>query len=130
MHINSSRAALPVVALLIYNELQQRLFTFSAQEQLASLATVIQFSDGQLNENTLVPLFERADACITSWDTPPLPAELFKRSTHLKLIAHTAGTIHHLLPPDLFEKGIRVTHASAALAEGVAELPYYKCFFA
>ena len=121
MHTNSSRAALPVVALLISNELQQRLFTFSAQEQLASLATVIQFPDGQLDDNTLVPLFERADVCITSWDTPPLPAGLFKRSTHLKLIAHTAGTIHHLLPPDVFEMGIRVTHASAALAEGVAE---------
>ena len=45
MHTNSSRAALPVVALLISNELQQRLFTFSAQEKLASLATVIQFPD-------------------------------------------------------------------------------------
>ena len=51
----------------------------------------------------------------------PFQQELFKRSTHLKLIAHTAGTIHHLLPPDVFEMGIRVTHASAALAEGVAE---------
>jgi len=109
------------VALLISDELQQRLFTFSAQEQLASFATVIQFPDGQPDEKVLVSLLEQADVCITSWDTPPLPTEFFRRSTHLKLIAHTAGTIRHLLPPDVFEMGIRVTHASAALAEAVAE---------
>jgi phosphoglycerate dehydrogenase-like enzyme len=117
----SARAALPTVALLVSDELQQRLFTFSAQEQLASFATVIQFPDGRPDEKMLVPLLEQADICITSWDTPPLPTAFFRQSTHLSLIAHAGGTIRHLLPTEIFEHGIHVTQASAALAEGIAE---------
>ena len=119
-----SGEALPTVALLLSEQLQKRLFTAAALQQLTSLATVVQFPEGQPDADALLPLLKHASICITGWDTPPLSPLVPENSPHLRLIAHTAGTVHHLFDPSIFAQGIRVTHSAAALADGVAVFNY------
>jgi phosphoglycerate dehydrogenase-like enzyme len=116
-----SGETLPMVALLLSEQLQKRLFTAGSLQQLASLAIVVQFPEGRQDAEALLPLLKHASICITGWDTPSLPSSVLENSPHLRLIAHTAGTVHHLFDPSIFVRGIRVTHSAAALAEGVAE---------
>jgi phosphoglycerate dehydrogenase-like enzyme len=61
------------------------------------------------------------DAVVTGWGMPVFDAELLKEATSLKLIAHSAGTVKTMLPLPVFERGINVTHAAAAIAPAVAE---------
>jgi phosphoglycerate dehydrogenase-like enzyme len=62
-----------------------------------------------------------AVAAITGWDTPPLTDKILDRCPDLRLIAHTGGTVRTLVPESAYDRGIRLTQASAVLAEGVAE---------
>jgi phosphoglycerate dehydrogenase-like enzyme len=60
-----------------------------------------------------------ADVLITGWGSRPLPADPGER---LKLVVHSAGTIRSLISPDLLDRGLRVSQASAGMAQSVAEL--------
>src|SRR5262249_56697701 len=62
-----------------------------------------------------------AAACLTGWGTPRLTEELLAGLPELKLVAHTAGSVRFLLPADVLERGVRVSHAAAVMAEAVAE---------
>jgi phosphoglycerate dehydrogenase-like enzyme len=61
-------------------------------------------------------------ACVTGWGTPPITAEVLDAATSLKLVAHTAGSVRHLLPGGYIGDRIRVTHAAALIAPAVAEM--------
>ncbi|MGC4938707.1 hydroxyacid dehydrogenase [Kribbella sp. DT2] len=63
-----------------------------------------------------------ADVLVTGWGSEPLPAEPGPR---LKLVVHSAGTIRHLVPPELLDRGVRVSQASAGMAQSVAELALF-----
>lgn len=124
MHNTSEENVFPTVALLLANRLQQSIFTESALQQLASLAVVVPFAREQIGEEAeeaLLPVLERADIAITGWGTPALSETLLARCLDLRLIAHTAGSVHHLIPLSTFARGIRVIHAAAPMAEAVAE---------
>lgn len=121
MHDANNRSALPTVALLVSERLQRDIFTPHALAQLASLAHVISFTDHRRALQELPELLQRSLACITGWDTPPLTDEMLDSCPNLRMIAHTAGSVRFLLPEDVFERGICVSHANAALSEGVAE---------
>lgn len=67
---------------------------------------------------------QRAEVLVTGWGTPPLAEALLSWSPEtspLRLIAHTAGSIHHLVKPETVGRGLLVTHANESLAEAVAE---------
>ncbi len=63
-----------------------------------------------------------ADVLITGWGSRPLPDDPGER---LKLVVHSAGTIRFLIPPGLLERGLRVSQASAGMAQAVAELALF-----
>ncbi|GAB3826015.1 hydroxyacid dehydrogenase [Kribbella italica] len=63
-----------------------------------------------------------ADILVTGWGSRPLPADPGPR---LKLVVHSAGTIRHLVPPELLGGGARVSQASAGMAQSVAELALF-----
>jgi phosphoglycerate dehydrogenase-like enzyme len=65
----------------------------------------------------------RAQVLITGWGTPTLtPLESWAPETFaVRLVAHTAGTVKHLVPVQAIERGLLVTHANDSLAEAVAE---------
>ncbi|NEE03483.1 hydroxyacid dehydrogenase [Phytoactinopolyspora halotolerans] len=62
-----------------------------------------------------------ARVCVTGWDTPPFPADLFDAPVPLGLVAHTGGSVRWLVPQTAFDRGVRVSQVSAVLAEAVAE---------
>ena len=70
------------------------------------------------------------DILITGWGCPPIDAAVLEISSSLKLIAHAAGSVKHLIGPDVFERGIAVTNAAAANAVPVAEFALAAILFA
>lgn len=111
----------PIVALLISSELQQDIFSSNTIRRLDSLAHVVSFADGKPSLEQVPWLLQRAVACITGWDTPPMDMTIFDHAPQLRFIAHTGGSIHSIIPASVFKRGVRVAHSNSALAEGVAE---------
>jgi phosphoglycerate dehydrogenase-like enzyme len=116
----------PTVAVLISRELQHELFAPTVLDQLRSVAIVSSPGMGKLSSEDLPQLLQSAVACITGWDTPSLSEELLASNPQLRLVAHSAGSVHFLKPAMLFAHGIRIAHANAALAEGVAEFTIFQ----
>jgi phosphoglycerate dehydrogenase-like enzyme len=66
----------------------------------------------------------RAEVLVTGWGTPGLAEPLLQwspQTSPLRLLAHTAGSIHHLVKQETIERGLQVCHANESLAEAVAE---------
>ena len=47
--------------------------------------------------------------------------ELLAGLPELKLVAHRAGSVRFLLPADILDRSVRVSHSAAVMAEAVAE---------
>jgi phosphoglycerate dehydrogenase-like enzyme len=62
------------------------------------------------------------DVVVTAWGSPTFTTQVLDAAEHLTLVAHSGGTIKHMLPPAVFERGISVTHAASAIAPAVAEM--------
>ena len=56
------------------------------------------------------------DVVLSGWGTPRFTDEVLDAADRLRIIAHSAGSIKHMLPPPVFERGIAVTHAASAIA--------------
>ena len=112
----------PRVALLIPASRQPEVLTPEALAHLHEVAEVIG-GDQEASEiaATLPSLLADADACLTGWGTPPLPESALDSARHLRLIAHTAGSVKRLVPPSIFARGIIVCHAANIIADAVAE---------
>ena len=66
------------------------------------------------------------DALVTGWGSPPLSAEVFERADRLGIVAHSAGSVKGLCPPEvvaqyLVPRKICVFSANHAIAYNVAE---------
>ena len=108
----------PTVAVLIPNPMRQRILSPAAEADLASFAEVV--SGHKPDE--LLALLSGAEACLTGWGTPPLTDDLLQQLPNLKLVAHTAGSVRSLVPLSALERGLKVSHAAAIIADSVAEL--------
>ena len=62
-----------------------------------------------------------ADLVISSWDTACFDCEVMAKAGDLELLAHAAGSIKPVVSDALWDKGVRVTSAAAAISYGVAE---------
>lgn len=104
-------------------KLYHELFDAEADSELRSLAEIT-FPTTELNltEDELVALLPGHALALTGWGTPTFSSRVLAAATDLQLIAHSAGSIKKLLPPPIFEQGIAVTHAAAAIAPAVAEM--------
>jgi len=66
------------------------------------------------------------DAIVTGWGAPPMIAQVFEAAPDLQIIAHSAGSVHALIPDAIAEqfilpRGITVFSANGAIAANVAE---------
>ncbi len=95
-------------------ELEVELFGPDLDQRLSRWASVRRrgADDDRLN----------AEVLITGWGSRPVPDDPGER---LKLVVHSAGTIRFLIPPGLLERGLRVSQASAGMAQAVAELALF-----
>lgn len=118
----------PAVAMLVDPQWRQRIFLPASLERLSTAARLIPDTEVALSEERLPELLNGAVACLTGWGTPTLTDVILEQAPSLRLVAHTAGSVHHLVPETIFERGVRVTHAAAALAEGLrSSLSYRSC---
>lgn len=63
-----------------------------------------------------------AVAVITSWGTGPFDVETLATLPKLRILAHTGASIKPLVTDALFDRGVVVTQAGAAMARSVAEV--------
>jgi phosphoglycerate dehydrogenase-like enzyme len=67
---------------------------------------------------------------VTGWGCPRIDAAVIGLAPHLRLIAHSAGTVKSFIAPEVFDAGITVTNAAAANAIPVAEFTLAAILFA
>jgi phosphoglycerate dehydrogenase-like enzyme len=108
----------PIVAVLIPEPMRHAILSPDTEQDLASFATVASGSA----PDQLAEVLDGAVACLTGWGTPPLSDDLLRHNANLRLVAHTAGSIHKLVPSTALARGLRVSHAAAIIADSVAEL--------
>lgn len=112
----------PTVVILLTPEMRAKLIPASAQKRLAEVANLRAPAEGELTPENLPRLVEGAVAAITGWGTPPIDETLLARAKSMKLVAHAAGSIRHLVPFAAIEEGrLQVTHAAIHIGEAVAE---------
>jgi phosphoglycerate dehydrogenase-like enzyme len=114
--VNPARAAI-----LIQPAWHDQLLAPDCRAELAARAEVVDTGGTQITADDLPRLLSGARACLTGWGTPPFSVELLDACPDLGLIAHTAGSLRQLIPAAAWERGIKVSHAAAAMAEAVAE---------
>lgn len=61
------------------------------------------------------------DILVTGWGCPRISRQVLEAAPHLRLVAHSAGTVKSLIDPAAYERGIVVTNAVEANAVPVAE---------
>ena len=116
-------SAKPKILVLPQPGLYAELFSEAAGAQLHSLGEVTRNPESRNWDSAeLASKIGGYDVVVTGWGTPRFTDEALAAAPDLRLIAHTAGSIKHMLPPPVFERGIAVTHAAGAIAPAVAEL--------
>jgi len=116
-------SAKPRILVLPQPGLYSELFSEAASAQLHSLGEVTRnLENRNWDSAELASKIGGYDIVVTGWGTPRFTEEVLAAAPDLKLVAHTAGSIKHMLPPPVFERGIAVTHAAGAIAPAVAEL--------
>ena len=112
----------PVVAITIGRSNYRRMFSDAALADLADAAEVVHHpGDEPARKHDLLAVLGEADACITSWGVAPLDAEVVAAAPRLGHLAHMGGSVKRFVSAAVWERGMRVTSASVALARDVAE---------
>lgn len=101
------------VVVALGDELRRRVLADADVDRLAAAADVVLTRDPAA--------LYTADVCVTGWDTPPLPPSSYADGARLRLVAHTGGSVRHLVPAAALDRGLLVTQVAAVLAEAVAE---------
>jgi len=114
-------SALPVVAILLSEPMRGQILSPAALEQIAKAYQLRTVDTETLTRDVLPALLDGAVVCITGWGTPPFDHDLIRDHPSLQLIAHTAGSVRKLVPPEEIGQTIRVSHAAGVLADAVAE---------
>jgi phosphoglycerate dehydrogenase-like enzyme len=98
-----------------------------AEQVLRSLGRVVRLEGGQRGPGgspapeQIIDLLPEADAVLTSWGAPRFDAQLLERAPRLQIIGHAAGSIKGFILPEVFDRGIAVTHAASTIADSVGE---------
>ncbi|MFC3800458.1 hydroxyacid dehydrogenase [Cohnella sp. GCM10012308] len=110
------------IALLQGKEQREKVFKQQHIDRLRKLGDVA-LNDivGDPSEDQLEALIRGADIAITSWGCGPLTARVLDAAPNLRLVLHAAGTVKLIVTQELWDRGIRVSNATAALGKGVAE---------
>jgi phosphoglycerate dehydrogenase-like enzyme len=112
----------PKLLIGMEDSLYSTIFCAEDLRRLEQLADVMHLPPrGRADKPFLLDHLDGAEVAITSWGTAPFDAEVIQRASNLKLVCHAAGTIRPVVSDALWERGIAVTSAAAAISYGVAE---------
>lgn len=103
-------------------DLYAKIFSDRDKDRIASLCEVI---DAEIpisaDKDFLLDNACDADIVISSWGTAAVDADILAKATKLSLVTHAAGSVKPVVSDALWDRGVRVTSAAAAIAFGVAE---------
>ena len=104
------------------NAVYDRYFPPFLLAQLASYGEVVRnpFSRS-LTADEMAEMIRDADILLTHWGTPKTDAAMLTAAPKLKLIAHAAGSVAHIVSEEVFDKSIPVLSANPVMAKFVAE---------
>lgn len=113
----------PKVAVLLNAEMYDQLMAPQVTQALSSFADFVRQPEaGNLPPQRLPEVVGDCEAALTTWGSPGFTSEVLDRTRKLRIIAHAAGSIRPIAPPELFERKIAVTSAAPILAYYVAEM--------
>jgi hypothetical protein len=107
----------PIIYVAIAPSLVQELELESQLARLEPVALVERWAGpGTPPPEVVAAALERAQVLFTGWGTPPLaPLEGWTpKSSAVRLVAHTAGTVKRLIPVAALERGLLVTRPRLA----------------
>jgi len=61
------------------------------------------------------------DAIITGWISPKIDKTIVDGCPKVRIVSHAAGSVKHLIMPEVYDAGITVTNASSVMATYVGE---------
>jgi phosphoglycerate dehydrogenase-like enzyme len=111
------------IAVLPRESLRSSLFSEAAWQRLLALGTVTANSDRDrdLSVAETTEMVAGATICVTSWGSQNISELVVASAPRLKLLAHAAGSVKPVASNAVWQRGIQVTSAAAAIALGVAE---------
>lgn len=112
----------PTVVAAVSEALMQEFFSAADHERLHDAARAL--GGGFVRVDDIADVTERSAVrvVITSWGAPAFDADLLASLPSVQLVAHTGASIRALVTDALWERGVIVTQAGAAMARPVAEV--------
>src|SRR5690554_2378647 len=74
-------------------------------------------SDDNYNMEQLEAMLVDAEVIITGFGATPMTEQLLSKATRLRYMGHAGGSVKHLLPRSIFDRGIKVFSANPRLAQ-------------
>lgn len=112
----------PTVVAAVPEALMQEFFSAEDRERLADASQQLGGAFVRVDQLSEVPDLSRVRVVITSWGATPFDAPLLGALPALELVAHTGASIRPFVTDALWERGVVVTQAGAAMARAVAEV--------
>lgn len=121
----------PAIAFAMQPTRTQHVLPEALIQRLDTVARVLDAAPMQrFDDDRAGKLLAEAEILITGWGSPTIDAAALALAPHLRLVAHSAGTVKGLLGDSLFDRGIAVSHAAQANALPVAEFTLAAIIFA
>jgi phosphoglycerate dehydrogenase-like enzyme len=115
-------AARPIVVAAVQPGSRKRVFTPEAGACLNEFANVIHLGrEGIFTADQMAKALTEAQGLLTCWGTPKVTAATAQRARHLKVIAHSAGSLRPIIEREVLDLGIQVTCTAGEIAKAVAE---------
>jgi len=93
-----------------------------AKAQLLALGEVIWNTDGQnWISSELASHLPGIEGLLTGWGIAAINQQVLQAADRLRIIGHSAGSVKGFIGPEVFDKGILVTHSASRIADSVAE---------
>lgn len=109
------------IALAVKRDLYGQLFSTPDVQRILQVGEFLNEPADEVTRELLLKWVADADIVITSWRTPQLDRDIIAAGSQIKLVTHAAGSVKPIVCDELWDRGIRVTSAAAAIAPGVAE---------
>lgn len=100
---------------------QELIFPPRVERLLARAARVRRSPEGKISDQRFIELLEGCQGCMIGWGSPRFTENVVAHAPELRIIAHSAGSIKPYVSDAVFDRGIVVTSAAAAIATSVAE---------
>ncbi|MFC7493601.1 MULTISPECIES: hydroxyacid dehydrogenase [unclassified Nocardioides] len=98
--------------------LQHRFFDVAL---LAELQDLVRLDSDVVLQDLGSPPAADVEILVTSWGSPVIDTTALAAMPRLRAVVHAAGSVKHLLCPEVWERGVRVTSGAAINARPVAE---------